>query len=172
MWYELVPAAAVPIRLRVAPGDAVAASVKVHGTKVTLRIANLTRKTTFTRTLSMAAPDLSSAEWVVEAPSICSTSGACRLVSLANFGKAAFSHATATGDGHTGTISDSGWSADAVVLATGAARGFNGPGGPGFGGPGYGDPAATSNGGAVPSTLSASGSAFSVAWRQTVSQGF
>jgi Peptidase A4 family len=64
MWYELLPAASVPIKLKVFPGNAITASVKVNGTKVTLQIKNLTRKTTFTKTLRMSAPDLSSAEWV------------------------------------------------------------------------------------------------------------
>jgi hypothetical protein len=62
MWYELVPAASVPIKLKVFPGNAIAASVNVNGTKVTLQIRNLTRKTKFTKTVRMSAPDLTSAE--------------------------------------------------------------------------------------------------------------
>ena len=60
--YELVPAAAVPIRLAVEPGDSISASVSVRGARVTLRIENVTRGTSFTKTLTMAAPDRSSAE--------------------------------------------------------------------------------------------------------------
>ncbi len=54
MWYELVPAASVPIRFKVFPGNALTASVKVNGTQVVLQIRNLTRKTNFTKTLFMA----------------------------------------------------------------------------------------------------------------------
>ena len=67
-WYELVPATSVPIKLKVSPGNKVSASVKVNGTNVTLTFKNLTRKTNFTKTLTMAAPDVSSAEWIAEAP--------------------------------------------------------------------------------------------------------
>jgi hypothetical protein len=171
MWYELVPSAAVPIKLTVAPGDSISASVEVSGTKVTVKIENLTRKTSFAKTLTMAVPDLSSAEWIVEAPSACSTSGACRVISLANFGTVAFSSASVTAGGHTGSILDSAWSAMGVELASGAARGFGGPGGRGFGGPGFGGPTATSSGGAVPGALTARGRSFSVVWQQTVTTG-
>src|SRR5205085_4849070 len=81
-WYELVPAASVPIKLKLAAGNKVWASVKVSGTNVTLTIKNLTRKTSFTKTLTMAAPDVSSAEWIAEAPSACDTYGRCRQVTL------------------------------------------------------------------------------------------
>jgi hypothetical protein len=165
MWYELVPAAAVPIKLQISAGDSVFASVTVSGTSVTLRIENLTRKTSFSKTLTMASPDLSSAEWIVEVPSLCSSSGFCRSLSLANFGKVTFKQASATGTGHTGSISDSAWSATAIELAAGASQG-GGPGfgGPGFGGPGSAGPGAGSSGSAVPGTLSAGGRAFTVTW--------
>jgi hypothetical protein len=165
LWYELVPAASVPIRLAVAPGDHVAASVRVAGTRVTLRIANLTRGTRFAKTLTMAAPDTSSAEWIVEAPSACDARGFCRTVSLASFGKVAFANATATAGGHAGTISDAAWTATAVDLVSGGGQSF-GP--PGFGGPGFDDASSTSSAGAVPGALTANGAAFTVAWRQSV----
>src|SRR5256885_16880791 len=49
VWYELVPAASVPINLVVKPGDTFSASVTVKGHAVTLRIANVTRKKTVTK---------------------------------------------------------------------------------------------------------------------------
>jgi hypothetical protein len=171
VWYELVPSAAVPIKLTVAPGDSISAAVRVSGTKVTLRIENLTRKTAFAKTLTMAAPDLGSAEWIVEPPSACTTSGVCRVGSLGDFGKVVFSSASVTAGGHTGSISDSAWAATAVVLSSGAGGGFGGPGGPGFGGPGFGGPVATSSGGAVPGALAARGRSFSVVWQQSVTTG-
>jgi hypothetical protein len=164
LWYELVPAAAVPIKLAVEPGDSISASVSVRGTRVTLRIENVTRGTSFTKTLTMAAPDLSSAEWVVEAPSVCSNYGGCRTLALANFGKTVFSKASATAAGHTGGISDAAWSATAIELVARSGLGAAGPGGPGFGGPAFGGPGATSSAGAVPGALSSSGRSFAVAW--------
>ena len=132
---------------------------------MTLRLVNLTRGTRFAKTLTMAAPDVSSAEWIVEAPSLCDAGGRCRTVSLASFGKVAFTRATATAGGHTGTISDAAWTATALELVSGAGQGF-GP--PGFGGPGFDDAAATSGAGAVPGALTGRGAAFTVVWRQSV----
>src|SRR5947208_5818657 len=40
-WYELVPAASVPIKLKLAAGNKVWASVEVNGSNVTLMIKNL-----------------------------------------------------------------------------------------------------------------------------------
>jgi hypothetical protein len=77
--------------------------VLVRGTLVTLQITNLTRHRRFTKNVTMAAPDLSSAEWVAESPAVCSTLGSCRGTRLANFGTVTFTRAAATGDGHTGT---------------------------------------------------------------------
>jgi hypothetical protein len=156
-WYELVPAASVKANLAVAAGDKISGSVHVNGTKVTVQLKDLTRKTSFTRTLAMAAPDVTSAEWIAEAPSACADYGRCQETSLTNFGTVKFSSATATtSDGHTGTISDPSWSADAVTLDT--ATGL--------------DPFsrfATNQGSAqaTPSALSASGNAFSVTWSNT-----
>jgi Peptidase A4 family len=157
MWYELVPAASVPIKLKVFPGNAIAASVSVKGTKVTLQIRNLTRKTKFTKTLRMSAPDLSSAEWVAEAPSACNSFGRCDQLPLSNFGSIAFTRASATANGHTGAITDSAWGSTPIQLVP--------------------DPNATSIefGGAstaraVPSTPSPDGTAFSVAWQAAPSQ--
>jgi Peptidase A4 family len=116
MWYELVPAASVPIRFKVFPGNALTASVAVDSTQVTLQIRNLTRKTNFTKTLFMTAPDLSSAEWIAEAPTGCNASR-CVQLPLAKFSKLTFTKASATtSDGHTGTISDASWSPTAIDL--------------------------------------------------------
>ena len=79
---------------------------------------NLTRKTTFSRVLHMAAPDTTSAEWIAEAPSACTTSGTnCRQAPLTNFGTVRFSQSSLTdSNGHTGTISDPAWSPTALTL--------------------------------------------------------
>jgi hypothetical protein len=104
----------------------------------------------------MAAPDTTSAEWVAEAPSLCSGGGFCRTVTLSDFGKVRFTKASATSaDGHTGSISDPAWAATSIQLVPETA-------GPGFGryAGGYaGDPSAT------PTVLTARGSTFTVKWQ-------
>jgi hypothetical protein len=156
MWYELVPAASVKIKFKVFPGNVIAASVKVKGTQATLQIRNLTRRTNFTKKLRVSAPDLSSAEWIAEAPSACSTSGRCVQLPLANFGTISFSRATTTAAGHAGTIADPNWSVTALslierpsVLPSPIA-------------------AQASSSGAAPSDLSSNGMSFAVAWQETI----
>ena len=152
MWYELVPAASVPIRFKVFPGNAFTASVKVDGTQVTLEIRNLTRRTNFTKTLFMAEPDVSSAEWIAEAPTGCNASR-CVQLPLARFSKLTFTKASATtSDGHTGTISDVSWSPTVISLENSAS-----------------DPFATDTSGALPSPLSTNGASFAVVWQQAIS---
>ena len=119
---------------------------------MTLRITNVTRKKTVTKTLSMSAPDVSSAEWIAEAPSSCTSDGRCDTLTLANFGTVKFSSAKATAAGHAGTISDPAWGATAVSLAGG-----------GSGGPFARFATAAS---ATPSVLSSDGSSFAVTWSE------
>jgi hypothetical protein len=161
-WYELVPASSVRISLRVSAGDTMAASVRVEGSKVTVRLRNLTSGKSFTRTLRMAAPDTASAEWIAEAPSAVTGRGTM-VLPLTDFGTVRFTNATATSStGHTGTIGDSAWTASRILLEAGSG-----------GGPGNFGPYAPEAGGtaAVPGALSSSG-AFSVKWRETaVAQG-
>lgn len=47
VWYELVPAAQVPVTMTVQPGDRLSAHVAVSGDTVTLTISDVTRHTTF-----------------------------------------------------------------------------------------------------------------------------
>jgi hypothetical protein len=151
-WYELVPATSVPIKLRLAAGNNVWASVKVSGSKVTVTVKNLTRRTTFTKTLTMAAPNVSSAEWIAEAPSACDTYGRCRQVTLTNFGKVAFTRTLATAGGHTGTVTDSLWTATPIELQSFAD---------------FGRFAAAGSGSqAVPTGLSSDGSSFTVTYAE------
>jgi len=138
VWYELVPAASVPVKLKVFPGNRISANVTVNGQLVIVNLKNLTRKTSFTKRLFMSAPDVSSAEWIAEAPSACTSSGQCRTLPLANFGTVSFTSALALAAGHGGTIADAGWAATSIELQS-----FTG---------------------AVPSELSADGGSFSVTW--------
>ena len=120
-WYELVPAAPVKLGLEITPGDKISAKVSVSGSSVTVSLTDQSTGQGATKTLSMSNPDTSTAEWIAEAPSECdgSASGNCQTLTLANFGSVAFSNATATAGGHTGTISDSNWTAQAVQLSAG-----------------------------------------------------
>jgi len=109
-WYELVPAASRAIHIRVSPGDQVAASVGVNGHQVVVTLVDLTSHTSFSKTLQAQLVDITSAEWIVEAPSACFNASSCQTLPLANFGSATFSNARAESvDGHVGTISDPAW---------------------------------------------------------------
>ncbi|HWE14374.1 MAG TPA: G1 family glutamic endopeptidase [Solirubrobacteraceae bacterium] len=156
-WYELVPQAPVKVNLAVHPGDHISSKVTVEGSNVTISLSDQTTGASFSKTLRMSSPDVSSAEWVAEAPSSCDqTVSNCSPLSLADFGKVQFTNASATSiNGHTGTISDPNWSAAAVTLSPSALnQGFAG----------YPVASANGSGGAAPSALSSDGSSFSVTW--------
>lgn len=161
-WYELVPSAPVKIPMSVHPGDTISSTVTVNGTAVTISLADRTTGQSFTRTLPMTSPDTSSAEWVAEAPSACSSDlSNCTPMSLANFGKVTFTNASATTtDGHTGTISDARWSTAALTLDPSASD--TGSGGAQFA-------SAQRAAAAGPSSLSSDGSSFSVTYAANTS---
>ena len=159
-WYELVPAPPVRFKLKVVPGDTITTSVNVNGSSVLVQIKNRTRHTTFTKQLDMAAqpPDLSSAEWVEEAPSSCSSTERCRVLPLANFGSVSFGRSATIANGHPGTISDPAWTTTPVQLVpdSGSAAPFG---------------TSRLRAGAAPTTLSADGRSFGVAWQDTAASG-
>jgi hypothetical protein len=166
-WYELVPAVSVRLSLNVAAGDKLSVSVAVSGRRVSITIRNLSRGTTFSKTVAMAAPDATSAEWIAEAPSVCLSASRCRQLSLTDFGVVKFSNAMARSGGRTGSISDSSWSATPVKLQAGDGR--RGVFGGGRFAPDH------SFGAASPSALTQSGTEFSVTWHQlssTASTGY
>jgi hypothetical protein len=156
-WYELVPAAPVRIDLKISPGDHIAAKVTVDGTNITVSLTDSTTGQSATKNLTMQNPDTESAEWIAEAPSQCDGTGNCQPLALADFGKVKFTDASATANGHTGTISDPSWSAQPVQLNAGAGQ----SGQDGF-------VSNASSAAATPSGLSSDGSAFSVAWASGV----
>ncbi len=152
-WYELVPAPSRGISMRVSPGDAMFATVSVSGSKVTLTLQNQTRHKTFRKTVRVSPIDLSSAEWIVEAPSECVSADQCRTLPLADFGTASFALAgTQTTAGHTGTISDRAWSATKIKLTPSGRRFVLNGGG-------------ATDGSASPSGLSGRGSSFKVTFQ-------
>jgi hypothetical protein len=75
-------------------------------------------KKTFQRRLVIASPtpDVSSTEWVAEAPSACAPAGHCTVLPMANFGGVTFVVGKAIASAHAGTISDPAWSATAITL--------------------------------------------------------
>jgi hypothetical protein len=156
VWYELVPAAPVTIKLAIRPGDSIVASVAVSGRSVTVQIRNYALKKVFTKKLTMKSHDVSSAEWIAEAPSACTRSGNCVPLPLANFGTVTFVSASATAAGHTGAISDPAWSAIAISLdESGLSANPHGAASPT----------------AAPGTLSRNGSSFGVSWSAPTTAG-
>lgn len=162
-WYELVPAASHTTSLIIDPGDVVRAGV-VAGSKVQLTISDLTRHRSFTKTLRASMLDTTSAEWIVEAPSVCTNDNFCQTLPLADFGTASFSAAAAvTTTGHTGTIDDARWATTKIELAESGRRYIRYGGGSGTG---------TGTGAtAIPSTLGTGGSAFTVTYAGTADTG-
>ncbi len=118
-WYELVPAAPVQLNLSIHPGDHITASVNVSGSNTSFKLTDTTTGQSFSKTVSSPNPDTSSAEWIAEAPSQCDGSGNCTPLPLSDFGTVDFTGATATANGHTGSISDSDWTAQPIALGSG-----------------------------------------------------
>jgi hypothetical protein len=162
-WYELVPEPSITIKnLKIRPGDLITSSVLVTGNEVLLQVKNRTRRTVFTKRITLATPDLTSAEWIAEAPSECTANGFCRQVPLANFGSVTFTKvaalATIAGLGDQGgTISSPLWQATPIQLVPRPSQRF-------FGDMVERPDATTGAAGASPLGLSADGSSFSVGW--------
>ena len=158
-WYELVPNPSNTVKtLKIMPGDLITTSVNiVAADTVLVQLKNRTRKTSFTKKLTFSNPDLSSAEWIAEAPSLCN-SFSCRTVPLSDFGSVQFTRIAAIGNGVGGTLTTNpGWATTAITLAADARRGF-------FPGPETFAGANTSTVGASPAAASADGRSFSVQW--------
>jgi Peptidase A4 family len=153
-WYELVPAAQVPVTMTVQPGDRISAHVAVSGDTVTVSLADLTRHASFSKRLTMSSPTVSSAEWIAEAPSRClsSTSQDCHILSLADFGSVTFTSASASAGGRTGSITSGLGPVSALTLEAN---------------PGFGRLYATAaQADASPGALSGNGSSFTVTWQR------
>ncbi|HEX9016344.1 MAG TPA: G1 family glutamic endopeptidase [Chloroflexota bacterium] len=133
-WYEMYPKMPVNGILAINAGDSISAGVQyTGGGKYVLTLVNNTSGKSFSTTQYMPNAQRSSAEWIMEAP----WSGS--ILTLANFGTINFSGASATINGHTGSISDSQWQNDPITMVNGLAT-------------------------ATPSKLKNGGSAFSVKW--------
>ena len=112
--------------------------------------------------MTTTAPDTSTAEWIAEAPSECSSGDLqqCTPLPLTDFGTIQFHNADATAGGHTGSISA--WSHEAISLSPNDGEFLGG----GYGGYGAVDTsyAASSGGGASPSSLKSGGTAFTITY--------
>ncbi len=101
------------------PGDSITASVQYTGSgNFVLSITDSTENENFTTTQNTTKTQSpiaaqSSAEWIVEAPTVGGGQS-----SLANFGTITFSNASATIDSVTGPINDSAWQNEAIDMIT------------------------------------------------------
>jgi hypothetical protein len=156
-WFELAPSPAHPVRIGVRPGDLIAASVTAAGGRITVAISDLTRHRTFQKTVSPGGVlDVSSAEWILEAPSECILgTSACQTLPLANFGRARFAVARAQPfGGPVGTITTAGGQDTKITL---------GPRGPLFV---SNHPGQVPVGTATPSSLTGGGSSFTITYQR------
>jgi Peptidase A4 family len=162
-WYELVPDPETKLDLPINAGDHIAAKVTVNGRQVTVSLDDQTTGNSATKTLQKSDPDTSSAEWIAEAPATTQGAG-YQVLPLADFGKVTFSGASATAGGHTGSVSDSSWSAQPVELSSASGTRFPGGGMITPAGVALDDSASPASGGATPSGLAGDGSSFDVSY--------
>ena len=155
-WFELVPAPSHQISLPVHPGDLISATVQATAGSVVVSISDETTHHTFRKTFHPSAVDVTSAEWILEAPSACIFgTTACQTLPLTDFGQAKFWSARAQGiSGQTGTISNSSWRRTKINLtAQGQVFSGNRPG------------ITTLGASATPSSLNSYGGSFTVFYR-------
>jgi hypothetical protein len=156
IWYELVPADPVNLKLRIAPGDTIASVVKANGSDILVQVTDRTRGTRFTRHLAMSSPDLTSAEWIAEAPTLCNDSGFCKQLPITRFHSFGFTRTFATGNSTGGTITSPGWTSTSLQLIPRSRRFFGD----------RNDPTASAgDAGASASALQPDGTGFTVTWQ-------
>ena len=115
-WFEILPAGAVKIDMHVHPGDTVSVSTTVAGHWVTFHFRDLTTGARFSTTRHASATDVSTAEWIVEAPSSCSASGACSALPLARISPVQFASATAISGTRSRPAGEATWSNTTIEL--------------------------------------------------------
>jgi hypothetical protein len=115
-WVELLPAAPTGLGVKVRPGDRITAAVTVIGRHATLGIRDLSTGERAARTVRPKSVDVSSAEWIVEAPSDCLAGGSCRTLPLADFGSVAFTNAEANLGTAPSTIAGGPWATTSLQL--------------------------------------------------------
>ena len=107
-WYEMVgddsvnngEQTDVPVGDAVHPGDSITATVAVSGgDSWLLTIDDTTRSWIFNEPITWSGAQQTSAEWIVERPTLCDESGDCALAPLADFDATTFTNATADAGG-------------------------------------------------------------------------
>jgi hypothetical protein len=132
-WYEMYPKSLVTINVPVRPGDSFTGEVTASSSRTyVLRLTNNTTGATFQTTQTSKKARTSSVEWIMEGPS----SGL-----LTNFATVGFTGASATINGHAGTLGSFA-NIQPITMVTQA-----------------GTPRAT------PSAIGGGGSSFSVSWQ-------
>jgi hypothetical protein len=140
--------------LRVHPGDTITVTVAVAGTRVKIDLFDRPTGAPTQRVASMRQPDVSYAEWIVEAPTVCDNDDThCAQPPLTRFGTTTFTAATAATATRTGTVADPAWTLSRITLdeplSSTVARAAS----------------AIAVGGATPSALSTDGASFAVRYR-------
>jgi Peptidase A4 family len=97
-WYELAPKPPIHIRIPITPGDLVSAAVTMSGVSASFRLVDQSNGRVFAKRRAAPAPDLSSAEWITEAPLEC-YKHSCIPQPLTDFGTIGFSGALAQAPG-------------------------------------------------------------------------
>ncbi len=116
VWWEMYPGPSETISMTIKPGDSITASVQYAGSnEFKLSISDTTTGKSFTTEQSSSTAARSSAEWIVEAPTLVGGGGSSQSA-LANFGTITFTNASATINGVTGPINDSAWQAVAINM--------------------------------------------------------
>lgn len=159
-WYDLSPNPGVILKLKVRPADVMTASVHMNATQtwVALRIVDTTTGTVYSKDLRVEQPDVTSAEWITEAPSSCNAYGVCQAIPLADFSQVAFTKAEAAANGHTGTITDKHWQNTAIELVPHTQTNRYFP-------QAAGTKRSSSTAGAIPYGLTSAGNTFGVTWK-------
>ena len=166
-WFELVPYPAYSISAKVQPGDVISGSVTISPGRVALHVKDETAGWSFTRRISWALPDSSSAEWIVEAPASCRTFN-CARPSLANFGSVTIRKIAAAANTNAGTLASPAWSVTALRLVPIPQAGTLGADDPGANSSAAQEARARaamkSPAGATPGPFSTDGRTFAISW--------
>lgn len=135
-WWEIFPDPSRTIPgFVVTPGVTYTAEVKTVAGDLFLTLSGGGNQP-FSIDTGVGSASLSSAEWIAEAPSMCTKSG-CRELALTDFGTVDFSGASVNGN----AIDDTAWGFDPLTMVTGNGTVK-----------------------AAPSALDSTGSAFSITW--------
>jgi hypothetical protein len=115
-WFEMFPAPphnvhGVPIH----PGDRIVTRISARNHRFTLVLTNATTGKSFRTREKLVTAERTSAEWIAEAPSSCSSTS-CHVLPLANFGSVNFTGSYTTSRGHKGSISDPAWNHDRIDM--------------------------------------------------------